>query len=77
MKVSFDAEADILYIQFRDGNVKDMEDIDEDVWMERDEKGEIIGLEIHRAEKWIKEFHKTIGKECSFTGVADIKQKNR
>jgi len=43
MKVRFDPEANILYISIKDDKVKDMEDIDDDIWVEYNEKGEIIG----------------------------------
>jgi len=53
MKVRFDPEANILYISIRDDKIKDMEDIDDDIWVEYNEKGEIIGIEIHRAKELI------------------------
>ncbi len=53
MKVRFDPEANILYISIKDDKVKDMEDIDDDIWVEYNEKGEIIGIEIHRAKELI------------------------
>lgn len=55
LKVRFDPEANILYyISIRDDKVKDMEDIvDDDIWVEYNEKGEIIGIEIHRAKELI------------------------
>ena len=44
MKVRLDPEANILYISIKDDKVKDMEDIvDDDIWVEYNEKGEIIG----------------------------------
>ena len=53
LKVRFDPEANILYISIKDDKVKDMEDIDDDIWAEYNEKGEIIGIEIHRAKELI------------------------
>ena len=54
LRVGFDPEANILYyISIKDDKVKDMEDIDDDIWVEYNEKGEIIGIEIHRAKELI------------------------
>ena len=53
MKVRFDPEANILYISIKEEKVKDMEDINDDIWVEYNEKGEIIGIEIHRAKELI------------------------
>lgn len=53
MKVRFDPEANILYISIKEEKVKDMEDIDDDIWVEYNEKGEIIGIEIHRARELV------------------------
>ncbi len=51
MKVRYDPEADILYISIKDEEVKDMDEIGEDVFVELNEKGEIIGIEIWEARK--------------------------
>ncbi len=48
MKVRYDPEADILYIGFKDSKVENVIDVDEDAYLELDESGEPVGLEIHR-----------------------------
>ena len=48
-RVYYDPEADILYIMLREGPVEDTVEAGEDVFIELDEKGEIIGIEIWRA----------------------------
>ena len=53
MRVRFDLEANILYISIKDDKVEDMEDIDEDIWVEYNKSGEIIGIEIHRVKELI------------------------
>ena len=51
MRVEYDPEADILYIRVRDEKVKDTVDLNEDVWVDLDENGEIVGIEIWQARK--------------------------
>ena len=51
MKVRYDPEADILYISIEDEEVKDMDEIGEDIFIELNERGEIIGIEIWEARK--------------------------
>ncbi len=51
MRVEYDPEADILYIRVRDKEVKDTVDLNDDVWADLDENGEIVGIEIWRARK--------------------------
>ncbi len=53
MKVRYDPEADILYILIKDGKVKDTEEIDEDLFVEYDENGNIVGIEIWQAGKYV------------------------
>ncbi len=53
MKVRFDPEANILYISIKEDKVEDMEDIDDDIWVEYNKNGEIIGIEIHRVKELI------------------------
>ncbi|BAA29488.1 DUF2283 domain-containing protein [Pyrococcus horikoshii] len=49
MKVRYDPKADILYILIKEGEVLDTDEIDEDVWIEYGENGEIMGIEIWNA----------------------------
>lgn len=73
MNVRYDPEADILYILIKEGEVSDSDEIDEDIWIEYDEKGEIAGIEIWNAgEKVIMEALKKI-KETGFDERIAIK----
>ncbi len=49
MKVRYDPRADILYILIREGPVSDTDEVDEDVWFEYDNEGNVIGIEIWNA----------------------------
>jgi len=49
MKVRYDSKADILYILIKEGEVLNTDEIDEDVWIEYDENGEVMGIEIWNA----------------------------
>ena len=49
--VHYDPEADILYIVLREGPAEDTIEIDEDIFVEIDEKGNIIGIEIWQASR--------------------------
>jgi len=53
MKVEYDPEADILYIMIRDGKIKETKDLDEDVWIDVNDRGEIVGIEIWQARKHV------------------------
>jgi len=53
MKVVYDPEADILYIMIRDEKVKETRDLDEDIWIDINDRGEIVGIEIWQARKHI------------------------
>jgi len=53
MKVVYDPEADILYIMIRDEKVKETRDLDEDIWIDVNDRGEIVGIEIWQARKHI------------------------
>jgi len=53
MKVEYDPEADILYIMIRDEKVKETKDLDEDVWIDVNDRGEIVGIEIWQARKHV------------------------
>ncbi|MBP1912380.1 DUF2283 domain-containing protein [Thermococcus stetteri] len=49
MKVRYDPKDDILYILIREGPVADTDEVDEDVWFEYDERGNVVGIEIWNA----------------------------
>ncbi len=48
MKVRYDPDADILYLGFKDAEVENVVDVDDDAYLEYDKNGEIVGIEIHR-----------------------------
>ena len=48
-KVHYDPEADILYIVTKEGPVDNTIPADDDIYIELDENGNIIGIEIWRA----------------------------
>ncbi len=46
MNISYDKDADCLYIQFQQGKVKKTKKIEEGILVDIDEKGRIDGVEI-------------------------------
>ncbi|NPA62825.1 MAG: DUF2283 domain-containing protein [Methanococci archaeon] len=61
MKIRYDPKSDILYILIKEGEVSDTYEIDEDVWIEYDKDGNIIGIELWNAgEKVISNILKEI-----------------
>jgi uncharacterized protein YuzE len=55
MRVSYDPEADILYIVIREGPVKDTVEAEDDVFIEISEDGNVAGIEIWNASKNVLE----------------------
>jgi len=53
MKITFDKEADAVYIEFRNGNFASNKKIDEDIIIDFDGDGNILGIEIINASKRI------------------------
>ncbi len=53
MKVRYDADSDILYISIKDEDVEDMDELGEDIFVEYNKNGEIIGIEIWQARKYV------------------------
>jgi len=53
MKVEYDPESDILYIKIKDERIKETIDLDDDIFADLNEKGEIVGIEIWQARKYI------------------------
>jgi len=51
IKIRYDKDGDILYILSGRGPVKDTIDIGEDIFVEIDESGRIVGIEIWQARK--------------------------
>lgn len=51
MKVSYDRESDILHIVLKRGPAYDSEELDDDLRVEYDRKGKIIGIEVSGARR--------------------------
>lgn len=51
MKITFDKEADAVYIKFSDGKFSSNKIMDEDTILDLDERGNILGIEIINASK--------------------------
>jgi len=49
VKVEYDRESDILYIKFRDSKVKETRMLSEDAYIDLDDEGNLVGIEIWRA----------------------------
>jgi uncharacterized protein YuzE len=61
MKIRYNPKSDILYILIKEGEVSDTDEVDEDVWIEYDEDGNIMGIELWNAgNKVIKNILKEI-----------------
>lgn len=69
MKANYDPEEDILYIVVKEGSIFDSKEIDEDIRLEYDKKGDVAGLEIMNARKNIaKTFAREIAREIGISG---------
>jgi uncharacterized protein YuzE len=51
MRTRYDSEYDILYIDITDKKVHDTQPLDEDMLLDLDEEGNIVGIEIWQASK--------------------------
>jgi uncharacterized protein YuzE len=51
MRTRYDSEYDILYIDIKDKKVHDTQPLDEDILLDLDEEGNIVGIEIWQASK--------------------------
>jgi uncharacterized protein YuzE len=49
MKVEYDRESDILYIKFKDSKIEETRMLSEDAYIDLDENGSLIGVEIWKA----------------------------
>ncbi len=64
LKINYDPEEDILYIMVKESSIFDSKEIDEDIRLEYDRKGDVAGLEIMNARKNIaKTFAREIAEE--------------
>jgi len=46
MTVSYDSEDDVLYMHFKDGPAETVKEVEDNVVVEFDEKGEVMGIEL-------------------------------
>ena len=60
VKVWFDEETDILYLSLKEEISVDSEEVAEDVRVEYDKQGQIIGVEIHNITKTVSYTHLTL-----------------
>ncbi len=51
MRAHYDPDVDILYLTIRRGPISDSKELDEDVRLEYDQKGAIVGIEIANARR--------------------------
>ena len=51
MKVSYDSEDDILYMHFKDGPAEAVKEVEDNVVVELDQRGEVMGIELWGARK--------------------------
>ena len=51
LKVHYDKETDVLYMNIRDGPAYDSEELDDDLRVEYDKKGRIVGIEVLAARR--------------------------
>jgi len=51
MKVSYDSGDDILYMHFKDGPAEVVKEVEDNVIVELDKKGEVMGIELWSAKK--------------------------
>jgi len=70
IKISFDEENDVIYLSLREGAAIDSEEITEDVRIEYDAQGHIVGIEIFNITKMLAS---AIGKKIKET-LKDIKK---
>ena len=64
MKITFDKEADAVYIKFSDGEFASNKKIDDDTIIDLDKKGNILGIELLEVSKRIpKDFLSSISVE--------------
>ena len=46
MKISYDQDADAMYIRLRDGEINKTKEIDDNTILDYDKKGNVIGVEL-------------------------------
>jgi uncharacterized protein YuzE len=51
MKLDYDAKDDVLYFHFRDGPAESVKEVEDNVMVELDDDGEVMGIEVWGAKK--------------------------
>ncbi len=51
MKVRYDPDSDILYLLIKEGDVEDTIEVSDDLFVEYDEKRDIVGIELWRVRR--------------------------
>jgi len=51
MKVRYDPDSDILYLLIKEGDIEDTIEVSEDLFVEYDEKRDIVGIELWRVRR--------------------------
>ncbi|MAY35090.1 MAG: hypothetical protein CMN84_03215 [Spongiibacteraceae bacterium] len=51
MKLSYFQDTDTLYIEFRDGNIAETRDLDENTLLDLDSNGEVVAITVEHASK--------------------------
>lgn len=51
MKVRYDQDSDILYLLIKEGDIEDTIEVSEDLFVEYDEKRDIVGIELWRVRR--------------------------
>ena len=46
MKISYDPEADALYIEFQEGTAAKTKEVEEGILIDLDDKGKLLGIEV-------------------------------
>ncbi len=46
MRLSYDSKSDILYMHFKDGPAESLKEVEDNVVVELDNKGEVMGIEL-------------------------------
>ena len=58
MKVKYDKEVDILYIQFSDNKIKESDEEKSGIILDYDNEGSIVGIEVLNASKKMQNINK-------------------
>ena len=71
MKISYDSEADAMYIKSKDGEVLKTKEVDDNTILDYDKKGNVIGVEL----LFVKErMPSTSLSEITFENLTNLKK---